>query len=279
MFRTRSRARVALIAVLILLLGFRFRELNWLVPLVIWLTAMGGCYEIHNMGHRKGIQGSMVLAFIASTVLMIAALQPAAVFVASVLPIVVLILAGAFLIPMFAAGLEDSYRRIPLNVFTPLYVALPLALGYQVFQYDRFTALFVLTCVWVNDSGAYFTGRAIGRRRLWEALSPGKTWEGAVGGFAAALIAALGFKAIVPAAAFSLTWVDITVLGAVLSIAAQVGDLAESMLKRDAGVKDSGTTYTAHGGVLDRIDSLLFGFAAAYLFLLARGYLSLDLVA
>ena len=121
--------------------------------------------------------------------------------------------------------------------------------------------LFALLIVWVADIGAYFVGKGFGRVKLAPQISPGKTWEGALGGLCAVMVlAAIG------AQVFE---IDIAVLlpfclaVAMISI---VGDLTESMFKRNAGVKDSGTLFPGHGGVLDRIDSVT---AAAPLFALA----------
>ncbi len=111
--------------------------------------------------------------------------------------------------------------------------------------------LFCLLLVWMADIGAYFAGRRFGRRRLAPAVSPGKTWEGVFGGTAACIpVAAAGsFWFSVPPG-----WFLVLCLGAVA--ASIVGDLTESLLKRYAGVKDSGTLFPGHGGVMDRIDSL-----------------------
>ena len=111
--------------------------------------------------------------------------------------------------------------------------------------------LFCLLLVWAADIGAYFAGRRFGRRRLAPSVSPGKTWEGVLGGTAACIPVAIAgsFWFSVP-----LEWFLVLCLAAVAS--SIVGDLTESLLKRFAGVKDSGTLFPGHGGVMDRIDSL-----------------------
>ena len=141
----------------------------------------------------------------------------------------------------------------------PLYVAL-LAL----YDADRMILLIALLIVWVADSGAYFAGKTMGRVKLAPQISPGKTWEGVIGGLLAVVLLVL-VRSI---------WVetDLAVLipfclaAAVLSV---VGDLTVSMFKRTAGVKDSGSLFPGHGGVLDRIDSVA---AAAPLFALGLGW-------
>jgi len=113
----------------------------------------------------------------------------------------------------------------------------------------------VLTITWAGDTGAYFAGRAFGKHKLFERVSPKKTWEGFFGGLVAAIGLACAFKALwLP----ELSWLDAALLGAVLDVVGVVGDLVESMFKRAFGVKDSGWIMPGHGGILDRIDSLLF---------------------
>jgi phosphatidate cytidylyltransferase len=123
----------------------------------------------------------------------------------------------------------------------------------------------VLLAVWAGDIGAFFAGRLIGRHRLAPMLSPGKTWEGFLFGTAATIF--VTFVALYKQDYLSIP--ESLVLGAVIAVAAPVGDLFESALKRDMQVKDSGRLLAAHGGVLDRIDSLLFAVVAAYYMLRA----------
>jgi phosphatidate cytidylyltransferase len=111
--------------------------------------------------------------------------------------------------------------------------------------------LFALALVWMADIGAYFCGRRFGRRRLAPSVSPGKTWEGALGGLAAS-----GIVAVAGGAWFRLPLEQFLVLCLAAVAFSIVGDLTESLLKRFAGMKDSGTLFPGHGGVMDRIDSI-----------------------
>lgn len=134
----------------------------------------------------------------------------------------------------------------------------------------RLLALTVLLSVFAADTLAYFGGRLLGRHKLAPTLSPGKTWEGFVVGSAAGVF--VSFVALYQDRHHYLAIWQAIVLGLVVVIAAAVGDLFESMLKRDMEVKDTGRLLGGHGGVLDRVDALLFASAAAFYLVLGFGY-------
>jgi len=125
----------------------------------------------------------------------------------------------------------------------------------------------VLLAVWAGDAAAYFVGRLVGRHKLAPTVSPGKSWEGLIAGTVATV--AVTFIAVYDQS--FLTIEESLVLGVVIAIVAPLGDLFESALKRDADVKDSGRLLGGHGGVLDRIDALLFAWVAAYYVIVAFG--------
>lgn len=130
-----------------------------------------------------------------------------------------------------------------------LVVIAPAALAMALLEPRILLAVLVL--VWVADSAAYFVGRAWGRRKLAPSISPGKTWEGALGGLGGALVWAIICRRFFEDAA----WLPYLLAAGLLAAASIVGDLFESAAKRRAGVKDSGTLLPGHGGILDRIDS------------------------
>ena len=113
--------------------------------------------------------------------------------------------------------------------------------------------LFLLVLLWAGDSLAYFTGRAIGRHKLAPELSPGKTWEGAIANLAGSLLVG-----VVAGRWIALPAVHLAAMAALANVAGQIGDLTESAYKRAAGAKDSGMLLPGHGGMLDRVDSLIF---------------------
>ena len=136
-----------------------------------------------------------------------------------------------------------------LATFLSLFKRLPLGS-----QSGHFVVL-VLLIAWLADTGGYFAGRFLGKAKLYEAVSPKKTWAGAWGGIAGSLVGVIGMKLLfVP----WLTWVDVFAIAIPGGILGQLGDLAESLIKRSVGVKDSGALLPGHGGILDRIDAVLF---------------------
>jgi phosphatidate cytidylyltransferase len=124
--------------------------------------------------------------------------------------------------------------------------------------------------VWASDTLAFFAGRLVGRHKLAPVMSPRKTWEGFVAGTAAAV--AVAFFALYEDRETFLTIWQALVLGGVIAVAGVLGDLFESAIKRDMEVKDTGRLLAAHGGVLDRVDSLLFAAPAAFYTILAFGH-------
>ena len=126
----------------------------------------------------------------------------------------------------------------------------------------------MLVIAWRADTGGYVSGRFIGGAKLYEAVSPKKTWAGAFGGLAGSLI---GVAVLKLAFASYLSWLDVVLLAIPGGILGQLGDLAESLIKRSVGVKDSGALLPGHGGILDRIDAVLFIAPYVYTYLLVRG--------
>lgn len=140
-------------------------------------------------------------------------------------------------------------------------------------QLGPYWVLFVLAVSWVADSGAYFAGRRFGKRKLAPKLSPGKTWEGVLGGNVAALLFAFAFAPLLLPSPYEPQRILLLVLFAVLlSIVSVVGDLLESAFKRNADIKDSGTLIPGHGGILDRIDSQIATAPIGLLFFILAGW-------
>ncbi|MFC1823687.1 phosphatidate cytidylyltransferase [Thermodesulfobacteriota bacterium] len=161
---------------------------------------------------------------------------------------------------------ERAFEDVVKVVFGIAYICLPLALLIYI-QWNKNGYLwifFLLSVIFMGDTGAYYVGRAFGKHKLYPSVSPGKTWEGAFGGLLGSLLAALIFSFVVPLYRFD---PGILVLVVSLSIFGQIGDLAESLIKRKYGVKDSGRILPGHGGLLDRIDALLFSIPLLYIYI------------
>lgn len=179
----------------------------------------------------------------------------------------VLILTGLYMLVRLSVQLylptHDAIADIRQSLGSLLYVALPLSmLNTLTVKFTPKLTLAVFIFIWLYDTGAFLVGCAIGKHRLFERISPKKSWEGVVGGAVVVIAASIVISAVDSISSFfnpqSLsidTWI---VMGITTVVAATLGDLFESLLKRTAGVKDSGNIIPGHGGILDRIDSLLF---------------------
>lgn len=164
---------------------------------------------------------------------------------------------------------ENPFLNIALGLLALLYIALPFTLlnhvvysnGVNGYNPNFLFAFFVL--IWMGDTGAYFSGTYFGKTKLFERISPKKTWEGTLGGITLSLAFAVGLSFIFPVLN---TWQWI-MLSLIATIAGTYGDLVESLLKRSVGVKDSGNILPGHGGVLDRFDSVMLATPPAFVFL------------
>jgi len=165
---------------------------------------------------------------------------------------------------------DSPIENVAITVFPILYIALPISIinllvfpeGKEIlFQPNVFIA--VLVIIWIYDSGAYIFGVSFGKHRLFERISPKKSWEGAIGGTIVAIVSSYFIQLFVP----EIGLVHWMVLSLLIAISATFGDLTESLIKRTVGVKDSGNFFPGHGGFLDRFDSLLFVVPVVVLYL------------
>lgn len=148
-----------------------------------------------------------------------------------------------------------TFDEAAFSILSALYVGIGFYFFIETRNVGIEYVIYALLVIWTTDSGAYFTGRKFGKRKLWPDISPNKTVEGFIGGILAAVIVALIFQIFVPVSSSTVYLIVVTILA---SIFGQLGDLVESALKRHYGVKDSGNILPGHGGILDRFDSLLF---------------------
>jgi phosphatidate cytidylyltransferase len=246
---------------------------GWILAAVLTVIAVAGAWEVLGLARHRGASGFTWIALPVAALLVLSAAalgDPGAwgslafgfIFGAALLALVLTVfLRGPSGEPLSAAA---------VTLFAPVYAAAPLAFAlflrahpssnWAVFSWSgTFLVLFPLIVTWFGDSGAYFGGHAMGRRKLLPSVSPAKTVEGALWGLAGSV-----FGAVLLATVFlprmgggeNLSPLAAAILGLVLGAVAQTGDLAESVLKRSAGVKDSGVLVPGHGGVLDRFDAI-----------------------
>lgn len=230
----------------------------WL-DILVGLLALGGTAEALRLAATAGLRPQRLVALAGAGGLVAAAslghpLHPGAVSGLVLASLAVLLIRGS---P--GSALADG----AITVAVPLYIAglLSFALPLRGLPNGREWLLLATLATFAVDSSAYLVGTALGRHRIAPAISPGKTWEGTVGGVLGGIGATIALGAIL---ALPLSWLEAGAWGLAIAFLAQIGDLAESLLKRSAGVKDAGRLLPGHGGLLDRLDSIVFVLPVVY---------------
>ncbi len=168
---------------------------------------------------------------------------------------------AAMCLPVFSKTPEIAVPRAASLALGISYVFGAWKCGILVHDMNPHWLMFALVVNWAGDTGAFYVGRKFGKRKLAPAISPGKSWEGAIASTCASVIFGVIY---LPLAIHGTSYLKAVLLSVGANIAGQIGDLAESAIKRSAGVKDSGTMLPGHGGMLDRLDSSLFAMPALY---------------
>ena len=230
------------------------------------VVALGGVWEMSSMMKHAGKQAAPVWTLVLASLLLLRFIVPeweALMWLGILLFLLHTTLKGPgeTLDRMASAGVSVIYPVWMLSFFVDIRWEAETALGSN----DAFIlTLMLFVLIWVTDTGAYYTGRSIGKHKFAPSISPNKTWEGTLGGFFAAVLAAGAFKLfLLP----FFGWTDVLVLAFLGGFWGQLGDLLESAVKRTAEVKDSGNLLPGHGGVMDRFDSLIFTAPAYWLYL------------
>jgi phosphatidate cytidylyltransferase len=177
------------------------------------------------------------------------------------LPGVSILVVCAFVTSLRHENLRAVLPQVACAFLGAFYAFAPWRFAIDLRSISVHLLFFALALNWVGDSAAYYVGRKFGRHKLAPVVSPGKSWEGAIAAvFGAVLFGVFYLGRFVP----QIAWWQVAVIACVANVAGQLGDLAESAMKRGAGVKDSGNLLPGHGGMLDRVDSSLFALPVVY---------------
>lgn len=245
----------------LLYLAHRF-SLPWLLGLLLSGVALVAGWEYVGLVERLGIHPPRELLLAAT---------PLYLFLAGLWEGVYALVIGwsvaylTVIYSFFRRGHREGFLTSLASIFGFIYIPGLLSFFYPLFRQDLFLVYHFLFIVWGYDSGAFFAGSLLGRHRLLPRISLAKTWEGAMGGALLAMVGAAiypGFWGDLP------RWAPhIVALGVTVGAFVQLGDLFESLLKRAAGVKDSGRIFPGHGGMLDRIDGILAAIPVYYFYM------------
>lgn len=263
----KTRILTAVVAVPLLIAAFFAPAFVWAI--VVFVASLIGLYEFCK---ATGLTKSVPL-FIASVI-------PAVYFPVSwyaselaKVPVLSWVIRVLFRLPfaswyvllllliMIIFNKKVTAKMVGLTLLSALYIPYLLShiIGLRLLDGGEYYIWLIIICAFMTDSFAYFTGRAFGRRKLCPNLSPNKTVAGAIGGLLGCCVSCAVFGLIISRCfGQSVDFISITVLGFICSVAAQLGDLAASAIKRQFGIKDYGNIIPGHGGILDRCDSIIF---------------------
>ena len=283
-FTTRTITAAVFVAVLLSCICFNFVSFAAL----FFVVSVWGLYEFYQLAEKLGAKPYKITGIIAGILIFFYAVvinTNMALFLPTELLIATVFVALFF---VFIVALFDQAPNTVVNIAYTLagivYAVVPFAILMSIacidksYTFNHITksafsdcapynfhyVLGIILLIWASDSGAYIVGSLMGKNKLYERISPGKTWEGSIG----SAILNLGCAYVISIWYPELMLIHWIVISVLVSVFGTVGDLVESMLKRQAGVKDSGKIMPGHGGILDRFDSLLFVAPFVYFYLM-----------
>ena len=264
-----TRTITGIVLVLVMLTAIIVSPYSY--ALLFLLILIGGITEYSNLFKTSEVKPNKVLSYGISVVIFTVSFLIAQGileknYLFSFFPMILIIMAAELY-----RNKEKPLENLAATIFCITYLAMPLALiNILVFpeilpgnSYSPKILIALFSLIWIYDSGAYLVGVSIGKHRLFERISPKKSWEGAIGGTLIATIAGYFIAGFIPEIKM-VHWIAISILTVVSST---FGDLSESMLKRYFGIKDSGNILPGHGGFLDRFDSLFFAAPVVVMYL------------
>lgn len=281
MSNMKQRLTISLFIVVIILFSISFSHHPLFRPIFVLLTASIICFaqwEYYHIAHGKGYTPLTKLGVIASLAFVFSDYIGITYPTLEIIPLIVLwlTLIASFLY-YFSKG-NDPFNNVALTIFGIIYLTIPISLVLNITYYfpadatqdGRWWLFYLILITKITDTGAYFIGRKFGKNKMVPYISPKKSWEGAAGGLATAIVTSVVFFFIVnhifDPSPISLSYFQSIWVACAISILAQFGDLAESLLKRDVGVKDS-SHLPGLGGMLDMVDSVIFTCPFIYFFL------------
>jgi len=288
-----KRVVFAIIGIPIALFLIIYGELPFLFAIIIISSV--ALYEFYSLAKLKNVNSNFALGFLFNLIFILFiyfSLSNAKILINSgfiILVLILLLVLSAFSLEMWRRK-ENRLLNVSTTISGILYACFPFYslilirefykiteffinnnINLPLFfinqqnleEFSIFSVIFVLITIWICDSAAFFIGKNLGKHKLFERVSPKKTWEGAVAGFIASILSSfLLFYFFVP----NFPYIHSIMLGVIIGIFGQIGDLAESLIKRDVGVKDSSNLIPGHGGALDRFDSILFVFPLVFVY-------------
>ncbi len=273
----KQRVTTAAVGVPLLVLAIWFGA-PWLTILIA-AAALGGTYEFYRMANFDRREPLLYLGLLWALALV---LSPH--YLNRSPDVLSLVITATMLISLVwllrSPSREKAFHNWAWTIVGALYVGWMLSYWLSLRglenspEYGRNWVYLAMLTTFANDTGAFFIGRATGRHKLAPAISPSKTWEGAIGGLTCAILGAIVIATVLNlislklGSPFVFKYWQIVLLGFLVSLFAQLGDLVESLLKRNTGAKESGNLLPGHGGILDRFDSLIFVGAVAYYYVI-----------
>ena len=248
----RYRILTAVIGLPLLIAIIWFGE-PWFTLLIAAMAGLGS-WEFYRMAGQSKLQP---ITYLGMVWVLLIILSPHCPYAATTPFLITSAIVISLIWLLFRSPRDNAFTNWAWTIAGILYIGWMLSYWVELrsLEAGKELVFWAMFTTFASDTSAFFIGRRWGKHALAPSISPGKTWEGAIGGLLASIIASLILRAIFP---LPFSYWQIALLGCVISLFAQLGDLVESLLKRNTGVKDAGKLIPGHGGILDRIDSLIF---------------------